>query len=96
MVLKLIHWNKIPISRFCLWILGAIKAHNPKLRRQWFGPYKIHYCLPNNTILLMTIDKFDPNPILVSINKLKPYRFAEDHTFQPILIKPIIFYQRNQ
>jgi hypothetical protein len=28
----------------------------------------------------MTIDKFDPNPILVNINKLKPYRFVEDDT----------------
>jgi hypothetical protein len=36
----------------------------------------------------MTVDKFDPNPILVKINKLKPYRFMEDQTFQPILVKP--------
>jgi hypothetical protein len=35
----------------------------------------------------VTSDKFDPNPILVNINKLKPYRFVEDHTFQPILAK---------
>ncbi len=33
----------------------------------------------------MTIDKFDLNPILVNINKLKPYRFMEDHTFQHVL-----------
>ncbi len=39
----------------------------------------------------MTIDKFDPNPILVNINKLKPYRFVEDHTLQPILTKPSDF-----
>jgi hypothetical protein len=36
----------------------------------------------------MTIDKFDPNPILVNINKLKPYRFVKDNTFQPVLAKP--------
>jgi hypothetical protein len=35
----------------------------------------------------MIIDKFDPNLVLINI-KLKPYRFAEDHTFQPILTKP--------
>jgi hypothetical protein len=40
----------------------------------------------------MTIDKFDLNPILVNINKLKPYRFAKDHTFQPILAKPSDFF----
>jgi hypothetical protein len=39
----------------------------------------------------MTIDKFDPNLILVSINKLKPYRFVEDQTLQPILTKPSDF-----
>jgi hypothetical protein len=38
--------------------------------------------------ILLIIDKFDPNLILVLINKLKPYRFVEDHTFQLILIKP--------
>ncbi len=35
----------------------------------------------------MTIDKFDPNPKLVNINKLKPYRFMEGQTLQPILTK---------
>jgi hypothetical protein len=44
--------------------------------------------LPNNIVLLVIIDKFDHNPILVNINKLKPYRFIEDHTLQPILAKP--------
>ncbi len=28
----------------------------------------------------MTIDKFDPNPILVNINKLKPYWFQDTIT----------------
>jgi hypothetical protein len=42
-------------------------------------------------MLLVTIDKFNPNPILVNINKLKPYRFIEDHIFQPILTKPSDF-----
>jgi hypothetical protein len=36
----------------------------------------------------VTIDKFDPNLILININKLKPYRFIEDQTLQPILAKP--------
>jgi len=25
----------------------------------------------------MTVDKFDPNPILVNVNKLKPYQFQD-------------------
>jgi hypothetical protein len=36
----------------------------------------------------MTIENFDPNPILVNINKLKPYRFVEDKTLQLVLAKP--------
>ncbi len=36
----------------------------------------------------MTINKFDPNPVLVNINKLKAYRFIKDETFQLVLAKP--------
>jgi hypothetical protein len=39
-------------------------------------------------MLLVTIDKFDPNPLIVNINKLKPYRFIKDQTLQPIIVKP--------
>jgi hypothetical protein len=60
-----------------------VSKHVPK-----FGPYRIQYCLPNNIVLLVTIDKFDPNPILVNINKLKPYMFIEDITLQPVLVNP--------
>jgi hypothetical protein len=37
----------------------------------------IQYCLPNNITFLVIVNKFDPNPILVNINKLKPYRFQD-------------------
>jgi hypothetical protein len=33
----------------------------------------------------MTIDKFDPNLVLVNINKRKLHRFVEDQTFQLVL-----------
>jgi hypothetical protein len=36
----------------------------------------------------MTNDKFDPNLVLVNINKPKPYQFIEDHTLQLVLAKP--------
>ncbi len=39
----------------------------------------------------MTIDKFNPNLVLVNINKLKPYRFMEDQTPQLVLGKPSDF-----
>jgi len=38
--------------------------------------------------MLVTIDKFNPNLVLVNTNKLKPCRFIEDQTLQPILVKP--------
>jgi hypothetical protein len=41
--------------------------------------------------MLVIMDKFDPNLVLVNINKLKPYRFIEDQTFQLILVKPSDF-----
>jgi hypothetical protein len=58
-----------------LWFPQGIKEHIEKLKKWWFGLYKIQYCIPNNTILFVNIDKFEPNPILVNINKLKPYRY---------------------
>jgi len=42
----------------------------------------------NNNVILVIIDKFDPNPRLVNINKLKPYRFIENRTLKLILAKP--------
>jgi hypothetical protein len=48
----------------------------------------IQYNLPNNIVLLVTVDKFDHNAMLVNINKLKPYMFIEDKTMQHVLIKP--------
>ncbi len=31
----------------------------------------------NNIVLLVTIEKFDANLVLVNVNKLKPYRYME-------------------
>ena len=39
---------------------------------------RVQYLLPNNTILLVTVDKFDPDPVIVNISKLKTYRCPED------------------
>jgi hypothetical protein len=33
----------------------------------------------------MNIENFDPNPILININKLGLHKFMEDQTFQPNL-----------
>ncbi len=31
-------------------------------------------------MLLITLNKFDPNHVLVNVNKLKPYQFLDDET----------------
>ncbi len=33
--------------------------------------------LPNNIILLVTIEKFETNHVLDNVNKLKPYKYME-------------------
>jgi hypothetical protein len=47
------------------------KSQLGKFTRKWFGPYKVKYVLPYNTILLVTLINFEPNLVLVNINKLK-------------------------
>ena len=49
-----------------------------KLRNKWFGPYRVQYLLPNNKVLLVTVDKFDPDPVIVNINKLKTYQCPKE------------------
>jgi len=78
----------VQFGDYVLWFQGAISKHAPKFQRQWFGPYRIQYCLPNNIVLIFTIDMFDPNFVLVNVNKLKPYMFIEDKTLQLLLTKP--------
>ena len=61
-----------------LWYPKGANVHAGKLRNKWFGPYRVQYLLPNNTVLLVTVEKFDPNPVTVNINKLKTYRCLEE------------------
>jgi hypothetical protein len=37
--------------------------------------------------MLVIIDKFNPNSILVNTNKLKPYKFIKDKTLELVLVK---------
>jgi hypothetical protein len=52
--------------------------HLENFTENWFGLYKIQFCLPNNIVRLIIVDKFDPNLILVNVNKLKPCQFFDD------------------
>jgi hypothetical protein len=60
-----------------MWSLKGNKSHLGKFIRKWFGPCKVQYVLPNNTMLLVTIEKFETNLVLVNVNKLKPYKYME-------------------
>ncbi len=63
-----------------LWFPKGQKTHIGKYTNKWFCPYKVQFCLPNNIMLLVTLDKFDPNPTLVNVNQLKPYQFLGEKT----------------
>jgi hypothetical protein len=57
---------------YVLWFPKGNKSHLGKFTKKWFGSYRIQYVLPNNTMLMVTIEKFETNPLLVNVNKLKP------------------------
>jgi hypothetical protein len=59
------------------WFPKGKKSHLGKFTKKWFGPYKIQYVLPNNIVLLVTIEKFETNSVIVNVNKLKPYKYME-------------------
>jgi hypothetical protein len=60
-----------------MWFTKVNKSHIVKFTRKWFGPNKVQYVLPNNTMLLVTIKKFEANLVPVNANKLKPYKYME-------------------
>jgi hypothetical protein len=66
------------LGDYVLWYPKGQKEHVGKFKNRWFGPYRIQYCLPNNTALLVTVAHFELDPIIININKLKPYQFYED------------------
>jgi hypothetical protein len=35
------------------------------------------WCQPNNIVLFVLINNFEPNTILVNVNKLKPYKYVD-------------------
>jgi hypothetical protein len=35
------------------------------------------WCQPDNIIIFLYVNNFEPNPILVNVNKLKPYKYVD-------------------
>ncbi len=69
---KIIHFGD-----YVTWFPKGNKSHLTKFTRKWFGLYILQYVLPNNIVLLVTIERFETNPMLVNVNKLKPYKYME-------------------
>ncbi len=59
-----------------MWFPKGNKSHLGKFTRKWFGPYKVQYVLCNNIKLLATPTNFEPNLVVINVNKLKPYQFT--------------------
>jgi hypothetical protein len=60
-----------------MWFPKGNKSHLGKFTRKWFRPYRVQYVLLNNIVLLVTIEKFETNLVLVNVNKFKPYKYME-------------------
>ncbi len=69
--------KQFSFNDYVLWFPKGDKSHLGKFTKKWFGPYKVQYVLPNNIVLLVTIEKFETNLVLVNVNKLKPYKYME-------------------
>jgi hypothetical protein len=54
-------------------------------KKHWFCPYLVQYYLPNNMVLLVNVDNFNPNPLLIDVNKLKPYYPYDNNTSGVVL-----------
>ncbi len=77
-----------------MWFPKGNKSHLGKFTRKWFGPYIIQYLLSNNIVLLVTIEKFEINPVLVNVNKLKPYKYMESK-FQKQEKQMLIYWEHS-
>jgi hypothetical protein len=79
--LQLVQGNKKCHLQLFWYILETKIVTNDTFNRfgqitKWGGLVYIKYnSLPNNIIMLVNIDKFEPNPILANINKLKTYKY---------------------
>jgi hypothetical protein len=69
--------KKFQFGDYILWFPKGKNTHLGKFKKKWFGPFKVQYCLPHNTIIFVSINNFEPNPILVNVNKLKPYKYMD-------------------
>ena len=58
---------------YVLWCPRDPKLRKLKFDSIWHGPYRVQLTLPNNTVLLINNDNFDPHATIVNATKLKHY-----------------------
>ncbi len=46
-------------------------------KKRWFNPFKVQYCLPDNIVIIVLVNNFELNPVLVNVNKLKLYKYLD-------------------
>ncbi len=51
--------------------------------------------LPNDIVLLVTVEKFETNPMLVNVNKFKPYKYMESKV-QKKEQQMLIYWEKTQ
>jgi hypothetical protein len=76
----------IQIGRLCIVVFKGCKKHSSKFKCCWYGLYHVQYYLPNNIVLLVNKDKFDPSLVLVNVNKLKLY-FPYDNNTKGLVLE---------
>jgi hypothetical protein len=54
---------------YVLWFPKGKNTHLGMFKKRWFGPFR-QYCSANNIVLLVYVNKFETNLVLVNINKL--------------------------
>jgi hypothetical protein len=69
--------KKFQFGNYVLWFRKGEKTHMGKFKKRWFGPFMVQYFLPNNIVFLVVVNNFEPNPLLVNVNKLKPYTYMD-------------------
>ena len=70
--------HQFRMGDYVLWYPNGANVYAGKLQNKWYGPYRVQYLLPNNIVLLVIVDKFDLDPVIVNIKKLKTYRCPEE------------------
>jgi hypothetical protein len=69
--------KKFEFGNYVLWFPKGEKTHLGKFKKRWFNPFRVQYFLPNNILLLVFVNNFKPNLVLVNVNKLKPYTYVD-------------------